>query len=679
MPQQQRPTVALVASREHTAQHLTRQIRSLLGDRIAIVPCWQDGPPVPAGADLVLISSPSLASELGTALPPGMPVLVCRRTLNGAGLKEVLQIPAGTRVMLVNDHRDSCTDVLSLLYEFGVKHLDLLPYWPGSTVPDADLAITLDEVPLVPPTVGLVLNIGGRIIDPTTVLDLMSRLNVFDPVCLKEVARYAGDIPNNHGIKTALDQMGTLKEQLEVVLNLVQDAVIALDDRDRIIVINQPALRMFDRSGWEVLGKSLAEGLPDLSTALHVLGNSISDRVATVGGRQLVVNVRQILREGYPTGRVVTCREVAAVQRLESKVRRELRQRGHIARYTFDHLIGESLSLRMTIEKARRLIRHEGTILIQGESGTGKELFAQALHNASTRAQLPFVAINCAAMPESLLESELFGYAEGAFTGARRGGKAGLFEQAHRGTIFLDEIGDISPALQVRLLRVLQEKEVMRIGGSGVIPVDVRVMAATNHDIRRLVTEGRFRADLYYRLNVLRLHIPPLRERREDTLPLLHHFMTEAGRPLPVSMEALSALEAYDWPGNVRELENCAHYLAAVAGEQVEPADLPEEIRDCAAAQLRVLEPVVRQSGGEPDLTADLQFLLKALAVDPSGGAGRGALARAARERGIWLSEQEIRLRLRRLQEMGLVISHRGRGGTRLTAAGMAMAHALAD
>ncbi|HWI65807.1 MAG TPA: sigma 54-interacting transcriptional regulator [Symbiobacteriaceae bacterium] len=680
---ERRPTVALLAFQEHTARDLTRQITSLLGDRIQILPCWvAGGPQVPPGVDLVFISSPSLASETGAALPQGVPVLVAKRSLRGTGLKEVLQIPAGTRVMLVNDHRDSAHDVVSLLYEFGVKHLDLLPYWPGEAPPDADVAITVNEPQYVPPGVAHVINIGGRVIDPTTVLDLMSRLGIFDTRCWQAVALYASEIPVSHGIKSALDQMRNLKDQLEVVLNLVQDAVIAVDERDCIIVLNQPASRLFDRNTWDLLGQPLQQGLPELAQAMERLGPVVADRVALVGSRQLVVTVRPILREGYPAGQVVICREVAAVQTLETKVRRELRQRGHVAKYTFDDLIGSSPAMTGVVAKARRLTRTDGTILIQGESGTGKELFAQAIHNASPRAQLPFVAINCASLPESLLESELFGYAEGAFTGARKGGKAGLFEQAHRGTIFLDEIGDISPGLQIRLLRVLQEKEVMRIGGSGVVPVDVRVIAATHQDLRRHVSEGRFRADLYYRLNVLRLQIPPLRDRRADILALLHFFLTEAGRPLPVSMEALARLEGYEWPGNVRELQNCAQYLAVVAGERVEPEDLPDEIRFTAAPAARI--PVAAavmapapSGGGAFDLPPDLRFLLKALAADPSGAAGRGTLARLALEAGMLLTEQEVRRRLQKLAALGLVAPGRGRGGTMLTPAGRMLAEGL--
>lgn len=205
-----------------------------------------------------------------------------------------------------------------------------------------------------------------------------------------------------------------------------------------------------------------------------------------------------------------------------------------------------------------------------GETGTGKELFAQAIHNASRRQGQPFVAINCAAVPENLLESELFGYEEGAFTGARKKGKPGLFELAHGGTIFLDEIGDIAQAIQIKLLRVLQQKEIMRVGGQHTIPIDVRVIAATNRNLLAAVQEGTFRADLYYRLNVLPLYLPPLRERKEDIPVLLRDMLFKANRTLAryapvIAREILTHLPAYSWPGNVRELQNIAERIMALA------------------------------------------------------------------------------------------------------------------
>ena len=251
---------------------------------------------------------------------------------------------------------------------------------------------------------------------------------------------------------------------------------------------------------------------------------------------------------------------------------------GLIARYTYSDILTEDMGMRMLIAKAIRYAQSDCNVLITGETGTGKELMIQSMHNASRRKDGPFVAINCASLSPDLLESELFGYVEGAFTGAVKGGKAGLFELAHGGTIFLDEIGELPVALQAKLLRVLQEEEVRRVGGSDVIPVDVRVMCATNQDIPALVDKGMFRSDLYYRINLLTINMPPLRKRPGDISKLFRCFIEQFASEMSLSVptigdDALSLLRSYAWPGNVRELRNVAQRILILNGSRHIDAD----------------------------------------------------------------------------------------------------------
>ena len=256
---------------------------------------------------------------------------------------------------------------------------------------------------------------------------------------------------------------------------------------------------------------------------------------------------------------MVSCYEdITKVQSLEQMIRKEISAKGFKAKHTFDNILGISPQLSETIEMAKLYAKADSSVLIEGESGTGKELFAQSIHNESARSSGPFVAINCTSIPENLLESELFGYETGAFTGAKKDGKAGLFELAHGGTLFLDEIGEITEAVQARLLRVLQEKEIMRVGGNKVIPINVRVISATNRDLWERTQEGAFRSDLYYRLNVLHLNIPPLRNRTGDIEELSKCFANQKHTILnPIFYsEILPRLEHHSWPGNVRELES---------------------------------------------------------------------------------------------------------------------------
>jgi transcriptional regulator with PAS, ATPase and Fis domain len=259
-------------------------------------------------------------------------------------------------------------------------------------------------------------------------------------------------------------------------------------------------------------------------------------------------------------GALATYQDVTQLQRFEQSVRQKLYAKGLIAKTQLDEFVTLSRAGKVLLEKARQFAAVDSNVLITGESGTGKEMIAQGLHNLSRRAKGPFVAFNCAAVPENLLESELFGYEEGAFTGARRGGKIGLMELAHGGTLFMDEIGEMPLSLQARILRVIQEKEVMRIGGERIIPVDLRLLSATNENLPQLIEKRQFRKDLYYRINVLRLHIPPLRDRHEDIPLLVEHILKRhqaMNRAVTgIAAKALKRLCQQAWPGNVRELES---------------------------------------------------------------------------------------------------------------------------
>jgi transcriptional regulator with PAS, ATPase and Fis domain len=283
------------------------------------------------------------------------------------------------------------------------------------------------------------------------------------------------------------------------------------------------------------------------------------DRLIELPDIRLFSSRLPITNDGKVSGAIVILQDASKIEKLEHTYRK-YQSRGLVAKYTFKDILGTSASLRAAIDQAKAFAAVDSPILIEGETGTGKELFAQSIHNASYRKSGPFVAINCAALPESLLESELMGYEEGAFTGARRGGKAGLFELAHGGTIFLDEISQVPIQLQGAILRVLQEKQVLRVGGTGIIPIDVRVIAASNENLRELVREGRMRQDLYYRLNILKVHVPPLRERTDD-IPLLldvyyQDFLSAYPNAKRFSQDSIEVLRRYRWPGNIRELVN---------------------------------------------------------------------------------------------------------------------------
>ena len=350
-------------------------------------------------------------------------------------------------------------------------------------------------------------------------------------------------------------------EQYEMVFHYTHDAVLAVDEQGRVIVCNEEAKRAM-RHMEKARGRFISEILEGI-TVEEVLQNSRQEisRLVHLGGETFSVLRIPVVVDEVVAGAVLILQNVRALQDREKKVRLKLHEKGLMAKYRFEDIIGDSPVMKANIGLARKFARSKATILIQGETGTGKELFAQSIHNGSKRADGPFVAVNCGALPKTLLEAELFGYEEGAFTGALKGGKAGLFEIAHGGTIFLDEIGEMPLETQVQLLRVLQEKEIRRIGSDRVIPVNIRVITATNRDLYQDVQDHLFREDLYYRLNVLQLVIPPLRERQEDMvkigLDIYRGYSSRKGKKNDAFVEKLlRKLQSYTWPGNVRELHN---------------------------------------------------------------------------------------------------------------------------
>ncbi len=352
---------------------------------------------------------------------------------------------------------------------------------------------------------------------------------------------------------------------LEILLDLSHDGIIATDADGKITTFNRTAETCLGINAASALGANIHEMGPDeaLKSLLKIPEGDTppKEEVVIFQAKHLLVHRALLGREQGKKQLIVTFKDESEIERLQRAVHRDAIRRGMVSTYTFNDIVGRSPAIRTSVDIARIYANTDSTIMLTGETGVGKEIFAHSIHNASHRRQGPFVSVNCSTIPENLLESELFGYESGSFTGARKEGKRGLFEYANGGTIFLDEIGEMPLPLQSRLLRVLQDKkEIRRVGGDKVIPVDVRVIAATNQELKREVEAKRFRQDLFYRLNVLMLHIPPLRERTEDMRELVEYFLAKKAvkykkNPPPLDAGSVAILKCYNWPGNVRQLE----------------------------------------------------------------------------------------------------------------------------
>ncbi|WP_369902689.1 sigma 54-interacting transcriptional regulator [Bacillus manliponensis] len=363
---------------------------------------------------------------------------------------------------------------------------------------------------------------------------------------------------------TNLKEVQTL---LEAIIHSSEEAISVVDEQGHGLVINPAYTKLTGLSEDEIIGKPATTDIVE-GESMHM--KVLRTRRAVRGihmkigqkKRDVIVNVAPVIVDGILKGSVGVIRDVSEIRKLTTELDRA-RQiiRTLEAKYEFDDIVGTSEGIMAAIEQAKLGANTPATVLLRGESGTGKELFAHAIHNGSDRKYNKFVRVNCAAISETLLESELFGYEEGAFSGARRGGKRGLFEEANNGSIFLDEIGELSASTQAKLLRVLQEKEIVKVGGTKPIPINVRIIAATHVNLEKAIIDGEFREDLYYRLNKIPIQIPSLRQRREDISLIAERLIQKINQDYGRNVEGLTDeaawyLQSYDWPGNVRELEN---------------------------------------------------------------------------------------------------------------------------
>ena len=376
-----------------------------------------------------------------------------------------------------------------------------------------------------------------------------------------------------HILDRERSRLGLMKS----LVNNTPDSLLIIDDKGKITAANHAASSFFRRPN--LVGMDAKELFP---LEIYSVCDDV-EVVQTIGDQTVLITEHPVHIEGEKRATYVSLRLVEDIRRTEKKIRSKLQEKGLTAKYSFSDIVTEQVEMKQLVAKALRYAHVEGNVLLTGETGTGKELFVQSMHNASPRRDKPFVAVNCAALSEQLLESELFGYTEGSFTGAQKGGKTGLFELAQGGTIFLDEIGEMPIRFQAKLLRVIQEREIRKIGGDEFIPVDVRIMSATNQNIPDLIEKGLFRRDLYYRINLLTLHIPPLRERLDDIPAIFKRFVERKSKalnivPPMVEKDALECLKGYSWPGNIRELRNVAERAVIFSSSNCITRDTLKEI-----------------------------------------------------------------------------------------------------
>ena len=581
--------------------------------------------------------------------------------------------PKGTKAVFFNVSQKMCMEAIAMMYHLGVNNIEFIPAYPNmENFPKNNLIITPAETKLLPKEAEGrdIIDIGHRILDANTIIEIALKLEFEHILYYKKIKEYLDTVAtNDYSLNKILEKATQSESQLGILMGILDIAIIGVDKDNFICSCNEGAEKILNRKSINLIGNSACDILSCVPFGeVRETKQEIRSRLVTVNGEYVNLNITPVIKAENYMGAFAVLQRFKEEEQKQHELRRQLLNKGHKAKYTFDDILGESGAIKKIKEIAKKMAKTNSAVLITGESGTGKELFAHAVHNYSDRKDYPFVAVNCAAIPENLLESELFGYEEGAFTGAKKGGKIGLFEFAHMGTLFLDEIEGMSPALQIKLLRVIQEKEIMKIGGGKVINIDVRIIAATNEELRKLVKENKFRKDLYYRINTLPIMIPPLREREDDVYLLLEKFKTEIGADFKFTPKAREAFKMYNWEGNIRELKNYVEFFNFMGEEYINFEDMPLAVKEYYEENKKEISEkeesnILKETAGHR--YKEYVFLLKKIKENQKAGlsSGRKILCSICEKNNISLTEQEIRGILKNLEKIDFIKVFKGRKG----------------
>ncbi|WP_391209029.1 sigma-54 interaction domain-containing protein [Psychrobacillus sp. L4] len=673
-------TITLIAGSTQTKQVLYEQLQQLLGDYVQITSfASMIGLPAQLNADFFLFSSEVTRIEATEMCHlTGKEMVVGKRTVHHQFIDQLLKIPQHSNVLIVNDDDFATIELIESLYQLGIDHFQYVPFKREQLFyKNIDIAVSPGESHLCPPSIKNVIDIGVRLFDMATILKIVEYFGLGEKISSLISERYIRNIIDlQRELSVAEQNAKHLSQHIQNVVNTVDDGILAINHHQKITVFNRRLEALFHLSVDEVIHKQLEKVIASQEIIDFILHSNEESKFFTIYGVDLVIFRHQMETENTI---VATFKSINQAFEVKKMAQQELKNKGFYAKYNFGDIVGDHPVLKDSIQIAKKLALSEHPILIQGETGTGKELFAHSIHLHSVRKNGPFIAINCSALTESLLESELFGYEEGTFTGAQKGGKKGLFELADNGTIFLDEIGDISLTVQSHLLRVLQEKELRRIGGRKVIPLNVRVIAATNKNIQTKSQEGTFRSDLFYRLNVLTLSVPPLRKRKMDIPLLVKHFITKSGKWVKVEEEVLEKLRKQEWFGNIRELKSTIDYMLTICdGDKIELKDIPHD-----RFQNKDIQDIITSFPVPENLLEmhEYLFLLETIKQCNDNGkpASRQLISLSSEKKGHFLSQQQVRRRLNSLELNGFITKGRGRTGTRITTKGADYLHFLED
>lgn len=672
--------LAIVTLKKDAGEIYANQINYFLGDSIKInLYSFEEGGFTFFEEKLILLSVNLKYEEILKMCNSDAQIIIPNLTFEKSSFEKICKINKNETIFVYNLSKSMALETIAIIYRLGVDIPNLIPCYPEmKKIPENSIVLTPGEKLNIEAKNCKIIDLEYRIIDLSSIADIAMKLNLESLIQEDLVKKFMDKIvPISYITEKLLVTQTKLENQFDFLLSAIDDGIIGVSNEGIVQFYSHVAREILSINGNEMIGKYIGEYVKSLDFD-QIIKKEVPYFQKLIKVNNIDINMEvKYTHISVFNGFIIKVSKFHQAEKKQAKLRAQLMSSGNVSKYNFDDIIGCSDSIKNTKKIAYKMAQSDSSILIIGESGTGKELFAQSIHSASRRSQGPFVAVNCSTFQEGLLQSELFGYDEGAFTGARKGGKIGLFELANKGTIFLDEIGEMDLNSQATLLRVIQEKQIRRVGSDKIIDVDIRIIAATNRDLKKLVCENKFRKDLFYRLNVLPLKIAPLRNRNEDVFLIFESFKKNLDVKFSLSDELVEVFKTYNWEGNIRELRNLVEYCSYLDKSIIEVYDLPEYMLESIKHKDYCLElsnknDIKNISNLKRDLR-DYIFVLEKInnAYVLKQRIGRRKIYEYALEEKIFLTEQQIRSILIELQEFGFVKILSGRGGSVITEKGI--------
>ncbi|RDC48750.1 AAA family ATPase, partial [Acinetobacter sp. RIT592] len=557
--------LAIVTLKKDAGEIYANQINYFLGDSIKInLYSFEEGGFTFFEEKLILLSVNLKYEEILKMCNSDAQIIIPNLTFEKSSFEKICKINKNETVFVYNLSKSMALETIAIIYRLGVDIPNLIPCYPEmKKIPENSIVLTPGEKLNIEAKNCKIIDLEYRIIDLSSIADIAMKLNLERLIQEDLVKKFMDKIvPISYITEKLLVTQTKLENQFDFLLSAIDDGIIGVSNDGIVQFYSHVAREILSINGNEMIGKYIGEYVKSLDFD-QIIKKEVPYFQKLIKVNNIDINMEvKYTHISVFNGFIIKVSKFHQAEKKQAKLRAQLMSSGNVSKYNFDDIIGCSDSIKNTKKIAYKMAQSDSSILIIGESGTGKELFAQSIHSASRRSQGPFVAVNCSTFQEGLLQSELFGYDEGAFTGARKGGKIGLFELANKGTIFLDEIGEMDLNSQATLLRVIQEKQIRRVGSDKIIDVDIRIIAATNRDLKKLVCENKFRKDLFYRLNVLPLKIAPLRNRNEDVFLIFESFKKNLDVKFSLSDELVEVFKTYSWEGNIRELRNLVEYCS---------------------------------------------------------------------------------------------------------------------